>query len=130
MALRRKRGGPATGSPSIYQEKYQEKDPERRALTRAWILFFVIGLPAAFMAALAPLTSVGIHIELLRPLWQPWPPDILKPVLGVVGFVATFAYLCYRIGRIAGYRWGVVAQQAAARNVEEGRSLAREQARP
>ncbi len=101
-----------------------------RGLRFAWGLFLLIGLPLGIMAALGPLTAAGIYIEPLRPLWQPWPPDIVKPVIGVAGFAATFAYLCYRLGRAAGYRWGTVAERAAARNVAEGRSPTSELARP
>src|SRR5437867_10739736 len=49
-----------------------------RALRTAWVLFFVLGVPLAFMAALGPLAYSGIYIEPLRQFWQPWPPDVLK----------------------------------------------------
>src|SRR5438552_6060138 len=52
------------------------------------------------------------------------PPAILKPVIGVAGFAASLGYLCYRLGRHAGYRWGTAASVAMARNIAEGRASA------
>ncbi len=101
-----------------------------RSLRVAWALFLAVGLPLGFMAALGPLTAAGIYLEPLRPLWRPWPPDILKPVIGVAGFVATLAYLSYRIGQSAGFRWGTAAATAAARNVAAGRNSAPGEAAP
>lgn len=72
------------------------------------------------MAALGSLAAAGIYIGPLRPLWRPWPPDIVKSLLGVAGFAATLAYLSYRIGQSAGYRSGAVAAKAEARNIAEG----------
>ena len=74
--------------------------PKRaRALRLAWALFIVIGAPLGFMAALGPMAYAGIYIEPLRQFWQPWPPDILKGIGGVLGFAATLGYLMYRKGR-------------------------------
>ena len=98
--------------------------PRVRDLRLEWGLFLLIGLPLGFMAALGPLASAGIYVEPLRQFWRPWPPDIVKPFIGVAGFVATLAYLTFRIGRNRGYRSGTVALTAAARNIAEGRGSA------
>ena len=96
--------------------------PKRaRALRTAWVLFIVIGAPLGFMAALGPMAYAGIYIEPLRQFWQPWPPDILKGIGGVLGFAATLGYLMYRKGRYTGYRSGAVSERATARNRSEGR---------
>jgi len=73
----------------------ERKAPNDWSLRLAWGLFLAIGVPLGLIAVLAPLTAAGIYIEPLRPFWRPWPPDILKPVIGVAGLVATLAYLCY-----------------------------------
>ena len=96
--------------------------PKRaRALRLAWVLFIVIGAPLGFMAALGPMAYAGIYIEPLRQFWQPWPPDILKGIGGVLGFAATLGYLMYRKGRYTGYRSGAISERATARNRSEGR---------
>src|SRR2546422_3558961 len=96
--------------------------PKRaRALRLAWALFIVIGAPLGFMAALGPMAYAGIYIEPLRQFWQPWPPDILKGIGGVLGFAATLGYLMYRKGRYTGYRSGAISERATARNRSEGR---------
>src|SRR2546430_15833645 len=73
------------------------------------------------MAALGPMAYAGIYIEPLRQFWQPWPPDILKGIGGVLGFAATLGYLMYRKGRYTGYRSGGISERATARNRSEGR---------
>src|SRR5256885_2747946 len=73
----------------------ERKTPSNRSLRLAWGLFLAIGAPLALIAVLQPRSVVRLHIEPLRPFWRPWPPDILKPVIGVAGLVATLAYLCY-----------------------------------
>jgi len=99
--------------------------PKRaRALRLAWVLFFVIGAPLGFMAALGPLAYAGIYIEPLRQFWQPWPPDIVKGIGGVLGFAATLGYLMYRKGRSSGFQKGATAERATARNRAEGRVAA------
>src|SRR2546425_6797912 len=96
--------------------------PKRaRALRLAWVLFIFIGAPLGFMVALGPLAYAGIYIEPLRQFWQPWPPDILKGIGGVLGFAATLGYLMYRKGRYTGYRTGAIAERATTRNRAEGR---------
>ena len=96
--------------------------PKRaRALRLAWVLFIFLGLPLGFMAALGPMAYAGIYIEPLRQFWQPWPPDIIKGISGVLGFAATVGYLMYRKGRYTGYRTGAIAERATARNRSEGR---------
>src|SRR5438876_881209 len=96
--------------------------PKRaRALRLAWVLFIFIGAPLGFMVALGPMAYAGIYIEPLRQFWQPWPPDILKGIGGVLGFAVTLGYLMYRKGRYTGYRSGAISERAAARNRCEGR---------
>src|SRR2546425_9341650 len=96
--------------------------PKRaRALRTAWVLFILIGLPLGFMAALGPMAYAGIYIEPLRQFWQPWPPDIIKGIGGVLGFAVTGGYLMYRKGRYTGYRTGAIAERGTSRNRAEGR---------
>src|SRR2546427_11464598 len=96
--------------------------PKRaRALRTAWVLFILIGLPLGFMAALGPMAYAGIYIEPLRQFWQPWPPDILKGIGGVLGVAATIGYLMYRQGRYTGYRTGGIARRATTRKPAGGR---------
>ena len=121
MAAFRNRHLPTWAPPRLTEGR---KSARERAQRLAWGLFLLIGLPLGFMAALGPLASAGIYVEPLRQLWRPWPPDIIKPFIGVAGFVATLAYLTFRIGRHRGYRAGTVALTAAARNIAEGRGSA------
>ena len=92
MAVPGKTRGRARASAANVTER---KAPSEQNLRLAWGLFLLIGVPLGLLAALAPLTAAGIYIEPLRQFWRPWPPDILKPVIGVAGLVATLAYLCY-----------------------------------
>ena len=85
----------------------------------AWALFLLLGLPFGLMAILSVLARGGIYVDLFRPFWQPWPPDLLKPFLGLTVFVATLAYLTYRLGRRTGYRTGTVAGIASERRWTE-----------
>src|SRR3989449_1686208 len=121
MAVPGKTRGRARASAANVTER---KAPSEQNLRLAWGLFLLIGVPLGLLAALAPLTAAGIYIEPLRQFWRPWPPDILKPVIGVAGFAASLGYLCYRLGRHAGYRWGTAASVAMARNIAEGRASA------
>lgn len=91
------------------------------SLRAAWALFLGLGVPFGLMAVLTVLARAGIFVDLFRPLWQPWPPDVLKPFVGLAGFAGTLAYLAYRAGHRSGYRAGSVAGVAAARNEAEGR---------
>ena len=109
---------PTTASIEMTMEKTAQRG---RAPRLPWILFLVIGVPFGLMAALGPLAAAGIYIEPLRPFWQPWPPDVAKPFIGAAGFIATLAYLVYKIGRMAGFQRGTVAVTAAFRNLLEGR---------
>lgn len=86
----------------------------------AWSLFLGLGLPFALMAVLTSLARVGIYVELFRPLWVPWPPDLLKPFLGAAVFAASLAYLAYRIGHRTGFQRGAGLAKAAARNRVSG----------
>jgi hypothetical protein len=107
----------------VLRIEIEKKTTQGRGLGRAWILFVALGLPAVLMVALTPLTMAGIYLEPLRPLWRPWPPDVLKPFIGIAVFCATLAYLAFRGGRLAGLRSGTRAALAALRNVLERRSL-------
>src|SRR3989442_11912522 len=118
MASSRKRPLPAWKLPKGPKRKLPRR---ARALRTAWVLFFVFGVPLAFMAALGPLAYSGIYIEPLRQFWQPWPPDVLKGIGSAAGFAATLAYLLYRKGRYTGYRAGAISERATARNRSEGR---------
>ena len=118
MASSRKRPLPAWKLPKGPKRKLPRR---ARALRTAWILFFVFGVPLAFMAALGPLAYSVIYIEPLRQFWQPWPPDVLKGIGSAAGFAATLAYLLYRKGRYTGYRSGAIAERATTRNRSEGR---------
>jgi len=118
MASSRKRPLPAWKLPKGPKRKLPRR---ARALRTAWVLFFVFGVPLAFMAALGPLAYSGIYIEPLRQFWQPWPPDVLKGIGSAAGFAATLAYLLYRKGRYTGYRSGAISERATARNRSEGR---------
>src|SRR3989475_5450958 len=96
--------------------------PKRaRALRLAWVLFLIIGAPLGFMAALGPMAYAGIYIEPLRQFWQPWPPDILKGIGGVLGVAVSPGYLMYRKGRYTGYRSGAISERATARKRPRGR---------
>ena len=55
----------------------------------AWALFLGVGVPLGVMGALTSLARAGWYIEPLRPLWAPWPPDLLKSAIGIAGFAAT-----------------------------------------
>ncbi|HYY47943.1 MAG TPA: hypothetical protein VFA17_04595 [Thermoplasmata archaeon] len=117
----------ATGTSDLFEMdslrvEIEKKATQGRGLGRAWILFLAMGLPAALLAALGPLTMAGIYIEPLRPLWRPWPPDVFKPFIGIAVFAATLAYLAFRSGRLVGLRTGTVAALAALRNVLERRA--------
>lgn len=85
----------------------------------AWALFLVLGVPFALMSLLTMLARSGIYVDLFRPLWQPWPPDLLKPILGVAVFAATLAYLAYRLGHRSGFRRGSAAGIITARYLSE-----------
>jgi hypothetical protein len=121
MASLRRLDIPAGSSIWIAKEKKAPKG--KGALTLGWLLFLGIGIPFGFMAALGPLAYAGIYIAPLAALWQPWPPDVLKPYIGVGIFIGTFAYLIYRMGQDSGFHWGNVTATAALRNLTESRAL-------
>ena len=98
----------------------RDKKPSRgRGLKAAWALFIVLGIPLGLLAILGPLAYAGYYFEPLRQFWRPWPPDYLKAIIGIAGFAAVAAHLCYRSGRDHGYRSGKQAGKAAARNAVE-----------
>jgi len=104
-------------------------------LRLAWALFLGLGLPFVLMTFLTILARAGVYIDILRPLWQPWPPDLLKPFLGVAVFAATLAYLAYRTGRRTGFRTGAGVRMVSARTrtgspYAPGRLAAASPARP
>ncbi len=102
-----------TGSADVKRYPVRAPDATPRF---AWGLFIVVGLPFALMGVLTLLAQSGIYVRLFSPLWQPWPPDTYKPFVGLLGFVATLAFLANRIGRRTGFRAGHLAGKAAARN--------------
>lgn len=85
----------------------------------AWALFLGLGVPFILMTVLTLLAGAGVYVDLLRPLWQPWPPDLLKPFLGVAVFAATLAYLTYRVGHRRGFRVGAGVRIVASRTEPE-----------
>ncbi len=109
----------------IRRRKRRTPSPEGGARL-AWALFLLMGVPFGLMTGLTVLARMGIYVDLFRPLWAPWPPDLLKPFLGLAVFAATLAYLAYRLGRRKGYRTGNVAGAAATRTWYEARQPARD----
>jgi hypothetical protein len=106
--------------PIVYDRRTRRA---REGGTRgAWALFLGLGLPFLLMAVLTVLAHAGTTVALFRPLWQPWPPDLLKPVLGLAVFAATLAHLAYRIGRRAGFRAGTRAVLVPLRTPRENAS--------
>lgn len=110
-------------------KRYPVRPPEGDARV-AWGLFVFFGLPLALMGMLVILAHVGIYIDAFKPLWLPWPPEALKPFLGIGGFAATLAYLAYRVGRRTGFRSGTLAGIASARNLSEAREREAEKETP
>lgn len=70
--------------------KPTESKKSKRVSSRA-IVLVVVGLPAGVMALLVLLAYQGVYVDVLRPLWSPWPPDVWKVVIGVVAFTITLA---------------------------------------
>src|SRR5713101_5155421 len=97
-----------------------------RGLKAAWGLFILLGIPLGLLAILGPLASAGYYIEPLRQFWRPWPPDYIKAIIGIAGFVALAAHLTYRSGRDHGYRSGRIAGKAVARNAAEAAAVQEE----
>ncbi len=89
--------------------------------TFAWALFLVLGVPFFLMTLLTTLARTGVYVDLFRPLWQPWPPDALKPFIGLGGFVATLGYLAYRLGHVRGFRVGMGLGLRSGRSTIESR---------
>jgi hypothetical protein len=71
------------------------------------------------MATLTVLARAGIYVDVFRPLWQPWPPEVLKPFLGLGVFAASLAYLAYRAGHRRGFTAGVGVGLTAIRTSTE-----------
>lgn len=95
-----------------------------KSATLPWVLFLLMGIPLGLMAALVPLGMAGTYIEPLRPLWRPWPSDLVKALIGAAIFCATLAFLAHRSGRLSGFHSGEVATHVALRNLAEGRGAA------
>jgi len=103
------------------RKEVETKGKRFRSLRLPWGLFLLLGVPLGLIAVLGPLTAAHIYVEPLRRFWQPWPPDVAKPLIGIAGFAATLAYLAYRRGILGGFHSGTVAATAAFRNLVEGR---------
>ncbi len=114
-------GTPDAPAPAAVMRVLPRKPPRGRGLNVAWALFLLLGVPFGIMAILEYLATTGMYVDAIRPLWQPWPPDIVKSFLGIAAFAATLAHLTYRHGRDKGYHSGAMAGAAAARNIVEGR---------
>ncbi len=113
-------GTTASPSPGSTGLQPNRELPEERAPRLAWVLFLLLGLPFLVMATLTFLAAARIYVEPLRMFWQPWPPDVLKPFIGISAFAGTLAYLVYRIGRSRGFHSGALVGLAAGRNLAEG----------
>lgn len=85
----------------------------------AWALFVLLGLPFGLMTVLVVLADAGITVPLFGVLWMPFPPEVVKPFIGLGIFAATLAYLTYRIGHRTGFHAGTGVGLAAARNYAE-----------
>ncbi len=112
--------------PIVYG--HRRNRPQGHGTGVAWALFLLVGVPSFLMTALTMLARAGIYIDVLRPLWQPWPPELLKPFLGVAGFAGTLAFLAYRVGHRSGFRRGEGAGYASARGWVEAQARAHERA--
>ena len=106
---------PVARRPISFDHRSPRKPPNERPLRGAWVLLLVFGLPLALMGVLTTLARAGIVIDLFSPLWQPWPPDVLKPFIGFGGFAATLAYLTYCAGHRSGFRSGLGVGIASTR---------------
>lgn len=85
----------------------------------AWALFVLLGLPFGLMTVLVVLADLGVTVPLFGALWMPFPPELVKPFLGLAVFAATLAYLTYRLGHRNGFHAGTGVGLAAARNYAE-----------
>lgn len=108
----------APGNASAGTRRRKARPPEGPPRL-AWGLFLVVGVPFVLMGALTVLARDGVYVDVFKPLWAPWPPEVLKPFLGFAGFFATLAYLVYRLGHRTGYRAGAAAGRAAVLNAAE-----------
>lgn len=99
-------GGNAQGPP----------EPDEPTLHVALGLFLIVGVPFFLMGVLTILGRAGIYVDAFRGLYNPWPPDVLKPFIGLGVFAATLGYLTYRLGRRYGFHKGVVAGMVFIRN--------------
>ncbi len=126
-------GATGTRNARVYvhaRPTHRSAQLQERALRWAWALFLVLGLPFLLMAILTTLAMARIYVEPFDALWQPFPPDTLKPFLGIATFTLTLGYLAYRLGRSRGFRSGHAAGMVAARNLVESRAPASFQEAP
>lgn len=110
-----------TAWPIVYENR--GRTSRGHGTGAAWALFLGLGVPFFLMTILTLLARAGFYVEFLRPLWQPWPPDLWKPVLGVAVFAATLAYLTYRVGHRRGFRVGTGVGLVASRSRTETRTV-------
>ncbi len=114
--------------PIVYRRPTAGKTGGGTAL--AWILFIALGLPFLLMTVLVVLAPGGVYLSLLAPLWQPWPPDVYKPFLGLAIFGATLAYLAFSAGHRRGFTLGVGVGLSAMRASAESEAASHATSRP
>lgn len=111
---------PVASPPISFGYRRRRRLPNEHPLRWAWAFLLIVGLPFALMGVLTTIARAGVYVDLFRPLWQPWPPDVLKPFLGFGIFAASLAYLAYCAGKRSGFQSGIGVGIASTRNwVEE-----------
>lgn len=114
--------------PIVYRRPAAGRSGGTTAL--AWIFFFVVGLPFLLMTVLVVLARGGVYLSLFAPLWQPWPPDLYKPFVGLAIFGATLAYLAFSAGHRRGFSLGVGVGLSAMRASEESKAASNLRPKP
>jgi len=98
---------PKTSEETVMDElkDFEAERVERKRRTPSWrgayLILGVGGGLGAVMAALVLLAYVGVYVEPLRAAWSPWPPDLVKVILGV--------------GLAGGAAWGALAIRGRTR---------------